>query len=122
MDKFKLKTVEVYDNVRVEILSSPSYYMIPRTGRSQAEIERDAGNLELIECKRLEAEAKRHIDDYASICTLYRIQIRCIYCNSVEEYDDDDSPVCCEKAIQDYEEFIKRNAEPKPDASTNNLK
>jgi len=108
MNEFILKTVKVSKNVFVAVEPTVPGYKILRTGKTHAEIERQYGEMAYEECERIISEIERHVDDFLRVYTHQELGDYCFYCNSPAELDEDGRPVCCERAIQDYNEWAER--------------
>jgi hypothetical protein len=103
MAKFKLKTKEV--NHRVEVFPFEPWFMGSKDPEERATAYHDA-------CKNIRRNIERHVDDVRQ--TYIESDTVCFYCDSPEQLDENGRPICCEDAIRDYDEFIKRNAKLEP--------
>ena len=55
------------------------------------------------EAERIIDEIKRHVDYGGSVTIEHDTETKCVFCYSIWEVGEDGSPVCCDRAIEEWE-------------------
>ena len=55
-------------------------------------------------CEQLVEEIKRHVDGYSDVYQDFDSKDICSFCQDTWEEDDDGCPVCCQKAVGEWEQ------------------
>ncbi len=63
-------------------------------------------------CQKLRAEINRHVDEISDVHVVWDTSIECSFCGYGWEaaLDENGSPVCCDKAIEEETERRKKEA------------
>ena len=60
-----------------------------------------------VRCESIKNEIKRHIDNIASVYISWDTQVYCEYCGYEWEQDENGCPLCCDKAVEEWEKQRK---------------
>jgi rubrerythrin len=56
----------------------------------------------------IEKQIKRHVDGISQVVVKHDEEYQCEYCHRFWEEDDDGCPICCNRAVDEWEE-MERN-------------
>lgn len=98
-----MSKITVKENHRVVIIPEVNVYIL-FVKREQWLIDQEYEDT----CKKIVEQAKRHVDGAKNAEYLFDTVERCSRCDSLWEVDEEDgSPLCCNKAIEEFNKSIK---------------